>query len=421
MIARNGDDAVAESRPGRASVSSVEAVAVLRRCDFFANLAQPTLERLARLADLLEVPAATTLFEKGDAGTTMYFVLQGSIRLHHGDVVVGRLEAGEVFGEVAALSGEKRTASVTAETDARMLVLEQQSIYSVLDAQPGGARSLIEALCARERKIIDEKLERVVANRVLERELEIGQRIQQYFLPDAIPQIDGWSMHGSLRPARKVAGDFFDFFIIPGWQQVGVVIGDVCDKGVGAALFMTLFRSLLRSGMLTRCAGGPEEFRRDPAALLRHALGSTNDYVASTHGASSMFASVFLGLLDPETGHLHYINAGHEPPVVATGAGIRAQLGTTGPVIGLFPQLEHQVQSVQLLPGEALFGYTDGATDAQNEAGLQFSEERLLAEACTALAGATNPLDQLFASVETFTGAAEQFDDVTMICIQRQH
>jgi len=421
MIERDGDEAAASSRDGGQSVSTVEAVKALQRCDFLANLDGPTLGQLAGLTDLLEVPAATTLFEKGDTGTTMYFVLQGSVKLHHGDVVVGRLDAGEVFGEVAALSGEKRTASVTTETDARLLVLEQRSIYSVLDAQPGGARSMIEALCARERKIIDEKLERVVASHVLERELEIGQRIQQYFLPEVIPQIEGWSMHGSLRPARKVAGDFFDFFVIPGSQQLGIVIGDVCDKGVGAALFMTLFRSLLRSGMLARSASGSVGVREDPAALLRHVLGSTNDYVALTHGASSMFASVFLGLLDPATGRLHYINAGHEPPVVATRNGIRAELGTTGPVIGLFPQLEHQVRSVQLQPGEALFGYTDGATDAQNEAGLQFSEERLLAEACRALAGATNPLDKLFASVEAFAGDAEQFDDVTMICIQHQH
>jgi len=413
--------AAAGSGRGQPPLSGAEATAILRRCAFFERVSDAALGQLAGLAEVVEVPAAATLFEKGDVGTAMYFVLQGSIRVHHGEVVVGRVGVGDVFGEVAALSGESRTASVTAETDTRLLVLEKQSIYAVLDRQPDAARSLIEALCARERQIIDEKLERVVAGRVLERELEIGQRIQQHFLPDAIPQIEGWKLNGVLQPARKVAGDFFDFFAVPGCRRVGVVIGDVCDKGVGAALFMTLFRSLLRSGVLTRCASGLGDAQADPAGLLRHALGATNDYVASTHGASSMFASVFFGLLDPATGDLHYINAGHEPPVIATGDGVRAQLETTGPVIGLFERLEHRVETVRLMPGEALFGYTDGATDARNESGLQFSEERLLAELCRAVAGSTNPLAQLLASVEAFTGGAEQYDDVTMICVQRRH
>jgi sigma-B regulation protein RsbU (phosphoserine phosphatase) len=130
---------------------------------------------------------------------------------------------------------------------------------------------------------------------------------------------------------------------------------------------------------------------------------------------------VFFGLLDPVSGDLHYINAGHEPPVIATRDGIRAQLGTTGPVIGLMERLEHRVETVRLMPGEALFGYTDGATDARNESGLQYSEERLLAEFRRAVAGSDDPLEQLLASVEAFTGGAEQFDDITMICIQRQH
>jgi serine phosphatase RsbU (regulator of sigma subunit) len=413
--------ATAGSGRGGTPLSGGEATAILRRCGFFTGVAEPILEQLAALAELLEIPSGATLFEKGDVGTAMYFVLHGNIRVHHGEVVVGRAGAGDVFGEVAALSGEMRTASVTAESDTRLLVLEKQSIYSVLDAQPAAARALIEALCARERQIIDEKLERVVAGRVLERELEIGQRIQQHFLPESIPQPDGWRLHGLLRPARKVAGDFYDYFAVPGCRRVGVVIGDVCDKGVGAALFMTLFRSLLRSGVLTRCASAPAGVAVDPSVLLRHALGSTNDYVASTHGSSSMFASVFFGLLDPASGDLHYINAGHEPPVIVTADGIRAQLETTGPVIGLFEALEHRVEAVRLMPGEALFGYTDGATDARNESGLQFSEERLLAESCRAVAGSVDPLERLLASVEAFTGGAEQFDDITMICIQRQH
>jgi serine phosphatase RsbU (regulator of sigma subunit) len=392
---------------------------VLRRCAFFASTADAELEVLAGLTELVSLPRDQTLFEKGDVGTAMYFVLEGRLRVHHGDLVVGRMEAGDVFGEVAALSKEVRSASVTADRDSLLLKLEQQAIYSTLAAEPHAARSLIEALCAREREIIDEKVERVAANLVLERELDIGQRIQQSFLPDRMPEVDGWTVTGLLRPARKVAGDFFDFFVVPETGRLGIVIGDVCDKGVGAALFMTLFRSLLRSGTLHRHAAAGDPAVADPDAVLRHAIGSTNDYIASTHASSSMFASVFFGLLDPATGELRYINAGHEAPVIASASGIRARLETTGPVIGLFENLKHGVETASLRPGEALFGYTDGATDARNEAGSHYSEERLLEVFCNALGRDGKVLEELLSSVDEFAGGADQYDDVTLICVRR--
>jgi len=402
------------------SLSQDEVNRVLRRCGFFAATPESALIALAGLTEQLRVAGGETLFEKGDVGTAMYFVLDGTIRVHQGDVVIGRLEAGEVFGEVAALSGEARSASITAERDTWLLKLEQEAIYSTLKLQPEAARSLIEALCARERQIIDEKFDRIVAGRVLEREMEIGQRIQQNFLPEAMPQVDGWSLDGVLKPARMVAGDFFDFFFVPAVGRFGIVIGDVCDKGVGAALFMTLFRSLLRSGALHRFPAGSRGVSDDPAVLLHQALTSTNDYIAATHAASSMFASVFFGLLDPETGELVYINAGHEPPVVATAAGVRARLETTGPVIGLFEGLAYRVESISVLPGEALFGYTDGATDARNESGQQFSEDRLLSDFCRGVGEGGKVVEDLLTSVEDFIGGTDQFDDITMICVRRE-
>ena len=392
---------------------------VLRRCAFFATTPEAQLEALGKLAELVCLPRAATLFEKGDVGTAMYFVLEGSLRVHHGDLVIGRMEAGDVFGEVAALSKEVRSASVTAESDSRLLMLEQTAIYSTLAAEPAAARSLIEALCVREREIIEEKVERVAAGLALERELDIGQRIQQSFLPDRMPEVDGWTVDGLLRPARKVAGDFFDFFALPDMDRLGIVIGDVCDKGVGAALFMTLFRSLLRSGALHRRVADSGRAPADPGAILRHAISSTNDYIASTHASSSMFASVFFGLLDPATGELQYINAGHEAPLIASASGIRARLETTGPVIGLFENLRHRVETTSLRPGEAFFGYTDGATDARDEAGSQYSEDRLMAGFCDALGRDGKVLEELLFSIERFAGGADQYDDVTMICVLR--
>jgi serine phosphatase RsbU (regulator of sigma subunit) len=133
-----------------------------------------------------------------------------------------------------------------------------------------------------------------------------------------------------------------------------------------------------------------------------------------------MFSSVFFGLLIPETGQLCYINAGHESPLIIGPTGVRQELPPTGPVIGLFEDAEHDVGVAEILPGEVLFGYTDGATDAQNEAGEQFTEERLVAIAGEGARNGGALLNKLLTSIDGFIGKADQFDDITMISVYRE-
>ena len=402
-------------------ISIDEASQFLRKCAFFAEASDETVIALAGLAEQIPLSAGETLFEKGELGTSMYFVLDGCVRVHNKDVVITHLDKGQVFGEVAALSKEMRTATVSAEMDTLLLKLEQEAIYSTFTAHPDAAVTIIGALCKRESQIINEKFERMLRARVLENELDIGQRIQQNFLPEIIPEIPGWKFSGLLQPARKVAGDFYDFFIIPGQHSLGIVIGDVCDKGLGAALFMTLFRSLIRSSALYCGAQGEMPGTGDLASTLKHAVRLTNQYIATTHGSSSMFASLFFGLLVPETGQLCYINAGHEALLIrGQDGGIRLQLPPTGPVLGLFEEASHEVGTAELLPGEVLFGYTDGATDAKNEAGEQFSEERLLDVLGQGTRSGAGVLHELYSMVVDFIGRAEQYDDVTMISVYRE-
>lgn len=398
-----------------------ESCQFLRKCAFFASTSDPAIRALAQLSELIRLQPGDQLFKKGDLGSAMYFVVDGCVRVHNGDVVITHLDKGQVFGEVAALSSELRTASVTAEMDTILLKLEQDAIYSTLASQPDVARSMIQAMCRRESEIIDEKFARMIQARVLENELDIGQKIQKNFLPEIIPTLDGWKMHGLLQPARKVAGDFYDFFVIPKLQCLGIVIGDVCDKGVGAALFMTLFRSLIRSSALYGADRETKGGHADLISTLQHTIHSTNHYIASTHGSSSMFASVFVGLLVPETGQLCYINAGHEAPWIGDASGVREQLPPTGPVIGLFENAEHEIGTAQVRPGEVLFAYTDGATDAQNEAGEQFSEEALLATFGRGAAESQAVANYIYATVENFIGNADQFDDITMISVYRKN
>ena len=183
----------------------------------------------------------------------------------------------------------------------------------------------------------------------LERELEIGREIQAHFLPDSLPTLAGFDFAARLRSARMVSGDFYDLYPLGGGNEVVAVVGDVCDKGVGAALFMALFRSLLRAlaeqsdGARWNERGASRERRRESGsrteAVTGHLLRTVtlaNDYIAGTHSRSNMFATVFFAIVDGESGLVQYINAGHEPPAVVGPSGLR-RLPPTGPALGLLP------------------------------------------------------------------------------------
>lgn len=247
----------------------------------------------------------------------------------------------------------------------------------------------------------------------LERELEIGREIQAGFLPTELPQAPGWEIAASLKSAKEVAGDFYDAFYLESKREICLVIADVCDKGVGAALFMTLFRSLLR--FTIQATSTYEE--RSPAMRLEQAVTLTNNYIADTHGDTGMFATIFLGLLDPSDGILTYINAGHENPLVVNSSGVRRSLKKTGRAVGVVLDSKFEVQEVRLEPGELLFAFTDGATDALNPTGNSFDREHLISllhsgtSARTLLAEITARLDEHIAE-------AKQFDDVTLLVVQ---
>lgn len=391
----------------------------LRNSIFLSSASDETIQELSTEVELITVKAGDRIFEKGDLGSAIYIVMEGGMRIHDEDIVLTHIGAGEVFGEIAALASLTRTATVTAQIDSLLLKLEKRIIFDTMARRPEAAYSFIEAICKRESVLIHDATERVVKAKILERELAIAQRIQRSFLPDVVPDVQGWKMAGHLQPAREVAGDFYDFFVIPKLNCVGLVIGDVCDKGLGAALFMTLFRSLIRSTSMFRDFVGNDHDCDDIPKILRHSVKLTNEYIATTHGQSSMFASLFYGLLVPETGRLYYINAGHEAPLIVGADGIRNKLETTGPVIGLFPDIVHEVKVVDILPNEMLVAYTDGATDAKNAADEQFSEESLLAVIAGGAPTGTAMVHKIVSTVDAFIGTADQYDDMTIIAASR--
>lgn len=246
----------------------------------------------------------------------------------------------------------------------------------------------------------------------MEREFEIGRAIQAGFLPEALPAMAGWDIAVRFRPARQVAGDFYDLFAIPS-GGIFIVVADVCDKGVGAALYMALFRTLIRATASQRFPEGT-----DAAAVLLATATLTNDYIARVHGRANMFATAFLGILDAGTGALLYVNAGHDPPLIAGAGGSRRRLGLTGPALGLLAEQRFTVGVTQLSVGDLLLGYTDGVVEAAGAEGA-FGESRLL-ESLRDLQGSSEGLLQrIEAALDAFSEGAEASDDITMVALRR--
>ncbi len=248
----------------------------------------------------------------------------------------------------------------------------------------------------------------------LERELEIGREIQKSFLPEELPDVPGWEIAARFRPARQVAGDFYDAFALPSSGRIGLVIADVCDKGVGAALFMALFRSLLRAtATATGTAWGSEA-----ATELLRIVRLTNDYIARTHGRSNMFATLFFGVLDPGTGSLLYVNGGHEAPVLFNAGGEKSRLPPSGPAVGMMPDMPFEVREAHLEAGDGLLAFTDGVTEAKGVSGL-YGEERLLGLMREPVTCAAALLDAIEAGVLAHASGAEQADDITLLAVRR--
>jgi serine phosphatase RsbU (regulator of sigma subunit) len=257
----------------------------------------------------------------------------------------------------------------------------------------------------------------------LERELDIGRQIQAGFLPETLPQPPGWEIAAHFQAAREVAGDFYDAFPLSYGKRVGLVLGDVCGNGVGDALFMTLFRSLIRASAsqtyFTNSAL-PEVALSDDEITLKNTVTLTNNSVAITHHQASMFASLFLGLLNPATGSLIYVNGGHEAPLIIGPAGVKTSLEPTGPVVGIFANIDFKIQQAHMEPGDILFVFTDGVTDALNPAGKMFTRERLAELLEQSSSSAADLLHQIETELHAHVAGANQFDDITMLAVHRK-
>jgi serine phosphatase RsbU (regulator of sigma subunit)/anti-sigma regulatory factor (Ser/Thr protein kinase) len=259
------------------------------------------------------------------------------------------------------------------------------------------------APAVRVAQLVREQQAQVRARERIEQELRVARLIQQTLLPKDLPAIPGWRLSARYLPAREVGGDFYDFLYFDD-GRLGLVIGDVTDKGVPAALVMATTRSILRSTAQRLIS---------PSQVLERVNDSIYDDIPP-----KMFVTCLYALLDPATGLLQYANAGHDLPYRRHKGGV-SELRATGMPLGLMPGMSYEEKETLLEPGENILFYSDGIVEAHNPERDMFSFPRLM-ELVGKHADAGTLIDFLLAELATFTGPDwEQEDDVTMVTLHR--
>ncbi len=240
-------------------------------------------------------------------------------------------------------------------------------------------------------------------------ELAMAGRIQAEILPARAPELRGWDFAARLVPALETSGDFYDFIHLPN-HNLGLVIADVSDKGMGAALFMALSSTLVRT------------YASQYATLPSFALGMANERIL-LDTRSGMFVTAFYGVLEPGTGRMRYVNAGHNPPYMFSTQKNKTVdwLRATGMAIGVMEDATWGQKIIKFFPGDILLLYTDGITDAQDARGNYYGEKRLQ-EVVRAMRGkqASQILDGVLDDLQRFTGGMPQQDDITLMVVCRQ-
>jgi phosphoserine phosphatase RsbU/P len=407
---------------------------LLHLIPFFHDLPRKEIETLAHTMAVKTLQAGEVLFHEGEPGDALFLVIEGELHVLRGEgtedeKVMARRTRGEYVGEMSlVLPGGKRTASVRSGQDSKLWVLTRADFDSLLRRQPGVifniARILSERLDASNtatyREIVAKNRqlqraydelkaaqEQIIAKEKLEKELQLAAEIQISILPKQMPDLSGFDFGAFMDPARAIGGDFYDLFRIDE-HRVGVLIGDVADKGVPSALFMARVHALISA----------EAFHCDhPGEVLRR----VNRYLLSRE-ETDLFITVIYGMLDNRNGKFSYARAGHEIPLLhETGQGSRAIPGGRGQPLGILDPILLDEQVVVIPPGGTLILFSDGMVDCRNPQGEPFGYDRLREtfDHCVAQS-AVQTSDALECALLEFRQDAEQDDDVTLVAIGHQ-
>jgi len=363
-----------------------------------------TFEYIADRFDQRAFPANEIVFHEGETGSTMYVTVEGELQVTLHNNLLDTLSDGDIFGEMSLVSNIPRSGTVTTSTNCLLIPIEKTQFTMLLAEYPDFGTQVMSVMANRLRHWMEEE----VNHQRIEEELAIGQRIQLSLLPANTPDLPGWQFAAYYRAARQVGGDFYDFIKTPGDpNRQNIVIADVSGKGVPAALFMAVARTMIR---------GETRNGRNPAAVLQR----TNELIQSDN-CSPLFLSALHASLNTSTGQMIFASAGHESPLLLHhNTGAVEELKVSGLVLGAFTSVSYEEETVTLDLGDVVIFYTDGVTEARNAQGQFYDDKRL--EAALADAHdltAAEIVGKLVESVTSFTGSAPQTDDLTAVVIKR--
>ena len=234
----------------------------------------------------------------------------------------------------------------------------------------------------------------------------MARGIQASLIPPGNPKIPGCSVSGYWQAARQVSGDFYDFIPLRDGSW-GIVVADVADKGIPAALFMALCRTILRAVAISRV---------DPAEALMRA-----NEIIDQDTQSDLFVTVFYAIWDPESGKICYANAGHNPPLLLRHDGSSTLLTQHGMALGILPDIEMHSHTIHFSPGDTLLLYTDGVTEAINADMDEFGLDRLRhAVNHTRYTDADHITKSITRAIQSHAGDTPQFDDITLVVVKRE-
>ena len=401
----------------------------------FSSLPLEEIKQLGGVLQRSSLQAGTVIFMEGEPGDRFTIVLEGVIEIIKAfgtpeERILSIAGPGDFLGEMSLLYQDKmRSATARTRTDVQLLEMTSADFEALLARQPGLAVKILRELSIRlrnsenltirdlqekNRQLTQAYLElkaaqaQLLEKEKMEQELRLARKIQESILPKEYPELPGWQISAYWQPARAVSGDFYDFITFP-QERLGLIIGDVTDKGMPAALVMATTRSLLRFAALDAAAHGsvsPGEVFAKVNEMLRPDI------------PANMFVTCLFIVFDLSSGNFVFANAGQTLPCQRTAEGI-LELRARGMPLGLMSGMEYEEVEGKLAVGENILLYSDGLVEAHDPDREMFGTPRLLSDLCDHMGGPTS-IEFLLGRLAEFTGAEwEQEDDITFVVIER--
>ena len=406
-------------------------VNLLGRIPLFSDLPPEELDRLMSALDVVNLKSGDILFREGDLGEHLYVMVRGELEINmasntDNELILNVLKEGEYLGEMSLIMpGGRRSAGARARGDVVLLSMSRGQFQDLLHRHPELANAMVKVLSQRldntnvatfrdlteKNRQLQEAFdelkaaqELLIEKERLERELKVAADIQMSILPDVLPVHIHYDFGGRILPARQVGGDFYDVFEL-GNNRLGVLIGDVADKGVPSAIFMARAHALIIA-------------EADRANTPGEVLAMANKHITRFE-KSRQFVTALYGVLDAETGEFSYARAGHEPPLLLDPQGEVHRLPhKPGMALGLWENIMLDENTIQIPEGSLLVMFTDGMTDCRNPLGESFGLDRIKKTvAGLQNVSAQSGCDQLLESLMKYQDGSKQDDDVTLLAV----